>query len=900
MTPPASTYRLQLRNGLSLEDAADIVPYLARLGIGHLYSSPLFAARPGSTHGYDAISLHEIDPAIGGEGAFAGMADALRSHGIGHLVDFVPNHMAAHESNGWWHSVLEWGPDSPVAHIFDIDWNERRLMLPILGVPYGEALGEGALTLVFDPAAGGFSLAYADRSLPLTPPSYVLVLSQCREEAVAELGAEFARCDPVSAEKLRSRLADLARTPGIAAAISETAERLSGEPVLLHPILEAQIWRIAYWRLSRQALTYRRFFEIDELVGLRVEDPTVFAAVHERLRSMLADGSVDGVRIDHIDGLADPRRYLERLSDATSDGRYIAVEKILEHGEPLRDWPVAGTTGYEFIDALAGLFVSQGGEAETTAAWQAFAGNTGAFPSEVRAVKRQIVERNFATELARVAGRAADVAWSDLATRDIGIDTLRRAIIEIAAALPVYRTYVNVDGAAPDDIRLIENAIGDVRATGRIEDPSALDFIARLWRGDAADDEPPDVRFAALLQQLTGPAMAKAVEDTVFYRYNRLIALNEVGGTPDAFGAPLADFHAAMETRRRTQPLGLSATATHDTKRGEDARTRLYTLSEMPTLWRNGVNRWRRLNARFRASGPEVAIPEPSTEWMFYQALAGAWPAEMVARRSWAEMPSRLEDLSGRMNAYMLKAVREAKLRTTWTAPDEAYESALASFVKDALDPAAASAFLDDFEDVCRPVWVAGALTGLSQLALKLAAPGIPDIYNGTELWDFSLVDPDNRRPVDFALRSSMLDGLDARAPEDLLDDWTSGAIKMRLLQAGLGLRKRYRETFDTGDYLRLGMSGPAAGTLAGFVRHCDGRSVAVVVPRLALRLLRGAGRPMIPPARWADTAVTFPAAVTGRKFRNVVTQEVWVAGEAVAAAEILGSFPVALLAEES
>jgi (1->4)-alpha-D-glucan 1-alpha-D-glucosylmutase len=938
MIRPRATYRLQFRGGMDFDRAAALVPYLAALGVSHLYASPIFQATPGSTHGYDVADFNAIEPEIGGEAGFERLNRALAEHGLGLILDFVPNHMGASPHNPWWRSVLEWGRDSRYADHFDIDWLAPKLIVPALGKPYGQALADGELGLAFGPADGGLSFTYYELRLPLTPPSYARILVQLEDEPFPDLARRLAVSTPETADELKLELAELATVSHMTQALEKALADILADREALHGLHEAQAWQLAYWRAARETLTYRRFFEIADLVGVRVERPAVFEDAHRLVLRLVADGRVHGLRLDHIDGLADPKGYLERLQAAIgasvegadsrpdsslsgltrqsrveaprldarvkpehderetsqSDPFYVLVEKILGHGEPLRpSWPVAGTTGYEFIAALAGLFTDPAGEGPATEAYEAFLGGPVDYRRLVAETKRRILARNLAAELDVLKDQAHQLAQLDPMTRDFGADTLRRAILELATALTVYRTYVNVDGADDTDRAVIDRAVEAAKATREVEDEEAIEFIRRLLLLDFADPEhlPAALDFTTRFQQTTGPVMAKALEDTVFYRFNRLAALNEVGGEPDVFGAPVADFHAAMAERLAQQPFGLGASATHDTKRGEDARARLYCLSETPAAWAAAVARWAGAIQDGRASLDDGPAPEPEVEWLFYQALAGAWPADLDP-----DDGDGLLALSERMSAYMIKAAREAKVRTSWTAPYPDYEAALEAFVAAALGPGRAGQFLRDFAETCRPLFVAGALVSLSQLAVKLTAPGVPDLYQGTELWDLSLVDPDNRRAVDYAARSALVPAIAEADPAELIGDWRSGRVKMRLLSAGLRLRSEAPELFADGAYLPLEPEGGDAERLVAFARIHQGQALALVAPRLALPLLEGSDIPHVPPERWGDTAVRLPESLRGRKWRDAVTGEQHAFGDTVGAKGALARFPVALL----
>jgi len=669
--------------------------------------------------------------------------------------------------------------------------------------------------------------------------------------------------------------------------LAETAADLEA----IHELHEAQVWRLAHWRAARETLTYRRFFEIADLVGLRVERASVFDDVHARLLELVAAGDIQGLRIDHVDGLADPKSYLERLQEI-SGGTYLLVEKILGPDEDLRaDWPTDGTTGYEFILSLANLLVDPRGEDAMTAAYNAFLGEEIDYHALALETKRRLLARNLAGELDRLKDMALSLAAKDPMTRDYGPDTLRRAIVELTAVLPVYRTYVNVAGPAEADRELIETAAEAAKTTREVENEGALDFLKRVLLLDFAEpeDQTTALEFATRFQQTTGPVMAKALEDTLFYRYNRLIALNEVGGEPERFGAPPDQFHAAMTRRLARQPFGLSTTSTHDTKRAEDARARIYAISEMPEGWAAAVARWSSLNASLREGGGLALDAE--TEWAFYQALLGVWPPMLTP-----DDAGGLNALADRMVQFMLKAVREAKSFTSWTAQDADYEGTVERFTRGALDPARSRAFLDDFLCTCQPLFVAGALNSLSQTLIKLTAPGVPDLYQGCELWDFSLVDPDNRRPVDFGLRHELAHKNGPDDPAALIRDWRSGAVKMHVLKAGLALRARRPRLFAEGDYRPLMVEGPCAGNLVAFARVLGLDAVVVVAPRIALGLLEGQTEPIIPATRWQDTMIRLPGDLAGWRWRNMLHEAPEQRDREIHAGLILGNFPCAIL----
>ena len=891
-----ATYRLQFREGMDFARAKTLAPYLAGLGVSHLYMSPILRAVPGSTHGYDGASYDEIEPILGGEDGFRDMAEAFQAQNVKLIADFVPNHMGASPFNPWWRDVLEWGADSPRASTFDIDWSAPKLLIPVLGEPYGEALEKGRFGLDFDPADGGINFTAGGMKLPLSPPTYANILSRAGDD-FEDITNHFSIATPETATELKAQLAARTKEAALVETLSTTLRDMAADHEAMHILHEAQVWRLAYWRAARETLTYRRFFEVADLVGVRMEQPSVFEDTHRLMLALAHDGVIDGLRLDHVDGLADPLAYFRKLREELGHDRpfIILVEKILEGSETLRpDWPVQGTTGYEFIRELGCVMTDPEGEAPLTAAYENFVGVTANYETLLARIKRHIFIRNLAGELDVLTGLALRLAEAELVTRDYGRDTLRRAIIELGASLPVYRTYVDVDGPRPEDEALIALAETAAKSTREVEDDGAIDFIARIWRLDLPDPaaRAEAITFVTRLQQTTGPLMAKAVEDTLFYRYNRLIALNEVGGAPEEFGASLARFHEAMAARRVHQPHGLLTTSTHDTKRGEDARARLYVLSERPEHWSACVTRWAAMNDTLVLKTDDDRMPSANDEWMFYQALAGAWPIDLAPTDR-----DGLASLADRMAAFMSKAIKEAKVRTSWTGPDEPYEEAVENFVRGALDPARSGGFLADFSEQQGPIEVAGALNSLSQTLLKLTTPGVPDIYQGAELWDLSLVDPDNRRAVDFDARRQLLDSDASRDPADLVADWKNGAIKLSILTKALQLRAEQPTLFTTGNYAPLSATGAHEGNVLAFLRSDNTHAAITIVPVRASALLKGCDRPLVPQDTWGDTHLTLDAARAGRQWRNLFTGETLAATDGrLSIAEALKTFPVALL----
>ncbi|WP_164879530.1 malto-oligosyltrehalose synthase [Afifella aestuarii] len=890
---PTATYRLQFREGMDFDTAAGLAPYLKRLGISHLYASPIFTAVPGSTHGYDVADFAELDPALGGAEGFARLADALKANGLKLLLDIVPNHMGASTANPYWADVLEWGEESQYAGYFDIDWSAAKLLIPALGAPYGKVLEDGEFGLRFDKDEGRFRFTYYDIALPLAPNTYGRILGEIDEPDFQELSLTFATGSADGAGLLQERLATLAEDPEALAKIERAVGEIAADREALHDLHEAQNWRLAHWRMARETLTYRRFFEITDLVGVQVDRPSVFEATHALVKELAERGDVAGLRIDHIDGLADPKAYLAQLAEI-ENAPYVVVEKILGPDERLPEtWRTAGTTGYEFAHALTALQVDTEGLSRLDEAWREETGETRPFSEIVRETKRRILTYNLAGELAYLVERAREIGKQDPTTRDYGPDSLRRALIEIATAFPVYRSYVDLSGASQQDRELVVAAGEEAKLSPFVEDPGVVDFLVGLLLLENLSDHETiasALYLARRFQQTTGPMMAKALEDTVFYRFNRLIALNEVGGEPEP--GPQASFHPAMQERLETQPQALSTTATHDTKRGEDARARISTISEMAEEWADAVKRWNAILLPLVAEIDDGPAPEPNVVWLFHQALLGGWPLELQP-----DDHDGMRDLVERLEAFMLKAVREAKERTSWTAANTAYEEKLSNFVRSALSNDFA-AYRQDFLKVSAPLFAAGAVNSLVQTVIKLTAPGVPDVYQGTELWDLSFVDPDNRRPVDFDRRRALLDefGLDEFGEmsfSDALSRWREAVPKAWLVQRLLRLRGEHRGLFLEGSYEPLAVEGPMAAQITAYARRVEGETLVVIVPRLPLSLLERDDGLTLRADAFADTFVSLPGGAA--RFADLLGGGD-VEGDRIAASELFRRAPLALL----
>jgi (1->4)-alpha-D-glucan 1-alpha-D-glucosylmutase len=851
---PIATYRVQLNARFGFDQAAAIVPYLKALGISHLYASPFMKARAGSIHGYDVVDYNALNPELGGEPAFRRLADALAQADIGLILDFVPNHMGVHYAdNAWWLDVLEWGPQSPHAASFDIDWNAHacrrtgRILVPILGQSYGETLDRGDIKLRYDGGEGSFSAWYYEHRLPIRPSQYAdilrTVVSAAKADGCAtgrrllELAAAFqegARRREQS-RRLKAALARAAAGDVIERGLEAFEPPSAHAAANLHRLLERQHFRLAHWRLAATEINYRRFFDISSLAGLRVEDADTFAAIHGLVGHLIANGELQGLRLDHIDGLYDPARYFQRLQDLirarqVSDGTfYVVMEKILGGHEPLPHFPgVAGTTGYEWLNVVSRLLLDGRGLSTLDRLWRDFGNDGRVFDQTLLEAKRHVLAKILASEFAALARLLARIAAGHYRTRDYSPARLRAALALFILHFPVYRTYVNHDGASPQDRAVIEDALTAARARWVGPDVGIFDFLGDaltldlIARGRSCHSATRVRRFALKVQQFTGPMMAKSLEDTAFYRYHRLIALNEVGGDPAAGAVRVADFNALMKRRAAQAPHGLTATATHDTKRGEDARARLLSLSEIPADWADAVGSWQAMNAPLIDRSTPSRIPSAAHEYMLYQALLGAWTAGGPDR-----------SLSERMQAFAIKAAREGKEQTSWLDPDQRYEAGLERFVNDILDPARSGPFIQSFGNFADRAALLGALNGLAQLTLKVTMPGVPDFYQGSEFWDLSLVDPDNRRPVDFPARAQALRCLAGSPDWPMLSTaWPDGRIKLALTARLLALRQAAADVFTHGEYRPLTAKGRHAEEIVAFARCHEGDAILVVVPR--------------------------------------------------------------------
>jgi (1->4)-alpha-D-glucan 1-alpha-D-glucosylmutase len=915
---PRATYRVQFGGGFGFADATALVGHLVALGVSHLYASPYLKARPGSTHGYDVVDPNALNPELGTEADFAALCAALRAAGMGQVIDFVPNHTGVGGAeNPIWQEILEWGRDAPRAGYLDIDWDTDRrylqgkILVPFLGDQYGAVLEAGDLRIRFDAAHGSFAIwAYGTHALPVCPRDYPAVLGDGHPE-LERLSDGFAGLAYHHPHEIR-RASDLKATLAARVAADRTVHlavesalsALNGRPGepdtwrALDALIGRQNWRIASFRVAADDINYRRFFNINDLAGLRMEQREVFDATHVWLAARLADGTLDGVRLDHVDGLLDPADYFRRLRALSARPFWLVVEKILARHERLRDdWPVDGTTGYEFATLVGGLFVDPAAEGPLTDAYARFTGRNEPFEDIVRAAKIRIMETEMASELnvlARAAGRICRSHWR---TADFTVNVLHAALKEIVARFPVYRTYVDASGCGEIDRRDIDWAVAHARRAAPLLDPSVFDIVHRMLTGDlvarprSGYGREAVLNFAMRVQQYSGPVMAKGLEDTAFYRWNRLVALNEVGGHPDHAGTSVAVFHAANAERLRRWPDAMLATATHDTKRGEDTRARLYALSEMVPEWERQAGQWSRILRARRGDMNGTAPPDRNDEWLFFQLLLGAWPAALTGVAPETIGQGALDDLATRIEGAMIKAVREAKIHSTWAAPDAAYEEGVTATVRDALDLGRRNPFLEAFVPFQARLARIGLVNGLAQTLLKLTVPGVPDIYRGAEAWDLSLVDPDNRRAVDFAALAGLMRDADAVGPSlaPLLARWADGAVKIGLITRTLRLRAERAALFARGAYRPLTVEGPNADRIVAFARGEGDDAVLVAVPRL----VGGLGEA----PDWSGTRIVNPTGgrSTGGHWQHLFTGAR--VDDALEAAALFAEFPVALLA---
>jgi (1->4)-alpha-D-glucan 1-alpha-D-glucosylmutase len=919
MTKPlAATARLQFHRDFPIPRATALVPYFAALGISHLYASPLLRARAGSTHGYDVVDPNEINPELGGEAALRELVAALRAQDMGLILDIVPNHMGVGGAeNAWWLDVLEWGRASPYAEFFDIDWDppdatlRGRMLAPFLGASYGEALADNHLKLVFDPEDGRIVLDYFNNRFPINPRDYTAIL--LTEGGPLEEAARAFSDLPTDRDAMRQAAAAARETllrPELAGAIEDALKPYNeGDDTArdhLHRLLDRQNFRLAWWRAASDEINWRRFFDVNALAGLRAELPHVFDETHRTILRLYAEGLIDGVRVDHVDGLADPRGYcrkLRRKLETAAESRphglsrtpVVWVEKILATHERLPpEWLTDGTTGYDFMNDVAAVLHDAAGEADMTRIWVDTTGRPAEFETEAVAARRQILRDSLSSELYATSVALHRIARRDLVTRDYTLTAIQRTLTELLAHFHVYRIYAGPAGLSQADRQAMDWAMAGARRTVRAVDRHLLELLAVWLSGENLRNLPPGSRRREFLramirfQQLSAPTAAKSVEDTAFYRYGRLISRNEVGTEPAQFAMTEAAWHAACRDRRKRVPNALLATATHDHKRGEDARMRLAVLSEIPLEWEAALQRWMRLNAPLRRdlNGP---APDPTDEVMLYQTLIGAWPLALSP-----EDRDGMAAFRERVAAWQQKALREAKRHSGWAVPDEAYEAACQDFLTAVLDADRPARVAQDICAFVHRIAAAGAVNSLSQLLLRVTSPGVPDLYQGCEFWDFSMVDPDNRRPVDFDARARAL--TQPAALPELLADWRDGRIKLHVLSRALAFRAAAASLFLDGAYVSLKVEGAFAGHALASLRSVEGHHAITVISRCpgGFDIKE---TPHIPATDWGGTSVLIPRNLVGLSMRDVLGM----GGSGALPArlqlqDILADLPVALL----
>ncbi|MGD9714288.1 MAG: malto-oligosyltrehalose synthase, partial [Thermomicrobiales bacterium] len=968
---PLAVYRMQFHAGWRFDDARSLVSYLHDLGISHLYSSPILKARAGSQHGYDIIDHNAINPELGSEQDFRSLASDLKSSGLGILLDTVPNHMGVgYGTNPWWQDVLENGRSADHADYFDIDWEslkpelQNKVLLPVLGGQYGEELEQGRIQIRWE--GGGFRVNYYDKNFALDPRSYPLLF----EDSTASLPApdrirlqEQLRAlrnlpphhstDPDEVSKrrrdvpvLKEEFASLVeRSSTVRELLNRSLTEVNGNPGdpssfdRLHRVLEAQAYRLAHWRVSTQEINYRRFFDVNDLVGLCMENPEVFAATHRLIRRLLADGTVDGLRLDHPDGLFNPMQYLTRLQmlyaashchgpdpqgelaengierelqAAFSQARaavrrpplYVVVEKILEPGEQLpQDWATDGTVGYEFGVLLTNLFVDSRNRRAFTNLYERFIGGRLDPDTIIYESKHLILHNALASEVTVLTQLLARICAADRYARDFTIKMLADGIREVIACFPVYRTYVDARGSVSDRDRAhILEAVSRAKRRNESTAHAVFDLIRDILllkqpRSPGLARE--RLRFTMKFQQLTGPTMAKGLEDTACYVYNRLASVNEVGGSPRDFGITVEEFHEGNRLRLEQWPHQLLNTSTHDSKRSEDVRARINVLSEMPKQWSAQVLRWRRANrARKRVISDGRNVPDANEEYLLYQTLVGAYPFRM-------ETAQDRQQFIARMQQYMSKAVHEAKVNLSWTNPNPEYIAAMDDFIARILQPGKGkrpNGFLPEFQAFLQPVMFFGALNSLAQVLLKITAPGVPDIYQGNELFDFSLVDPDNRRPVDYGQRraalASLLDREHNHNPraflQELLSEYQDGRVKLWTTAQSLRFRRGHRNLFLRGTYRPLTLTGEKSQHVLAFVREYQSEFALVAVPRFVFSLLKGDPGANLADA-FGDTQLPFLASPATRLTNILTGERVDTEGRVLYARDLFRDFPVAL-----
>jgi len=982
---PVATYRLQLNHQFRFSDAKSAVPYLHALGVSDCYTSPYFKACRGSPHGYDLLDHNLLNPEIGTEKEYDEFIDELKRYGMGQILDIVPNHMSiASDENSWWMDVLENGPSSIYADFFDIDWEpvkdelENKVLLPILGDQYGRVLENRELSLAFE--EGGFFLYYYDRKFPVAPIPYGKILKFRIDELEKKMGSDHSHLQellsiltavdhlPPRTEKDREKILERRRekeiikkrlwnlyneSEAIRSFINDNIRIFNGDKSdprsfdLLDELLNDQVYRLSHWRVATEEINYRRFFDINELAAIRMENPLVFKETHRLIFKLIREGKVTGLRVDHPDGLYKPAEYFYRLQkgcfiqfclralpstadESTFEERirslydeevsknpssplrmplYIVGEKILTKSERMpEDWPIFSTTGYVFLNSVNGIFIDMENAKAFDEIYLRFIRSRVNYQDLMYEKKKLITQTSMPSEINTLGRYLNRISEKNRNTRDFTLNSLTTAIIEVIAYFPVYRTYVTESGVNERDRRYIEQAVSRAKRKNPSISATIFDFLENVLllqypEGFKETDKMEWLDFVMRFQQITGPVMAKGVEDTAFYVYNRFVSLNEVGGNPERFGTSLDTFHGQNIERTKFWPCAMITTSTHDTKRGEDVRGRLNVLSEIPEEWRDCLIKWSRINKKKKSVVDGQWVPDRNEEYLLYQTLVGVWPMSPLNETDYEIFKKRIKD-------YMLKAVREAKVNTSWISPNIPYEEALLKFVDDLLSSPQNSPFLRDFETFQKKISFYGMFNSLSQTILKITCPGTPDFYEGTEIWDFSLVDPDNRRPVDYSTRRRMLEDLKrkiAGSPPDLrefarglLQEWRDGSIKLYVTFKALNYRTENHRLFMEGTYIPLMSVGDLKEHVCAFARRREDQIVLTIVPRFLTRLI-GAHEMPFGKEVWKDSKIVIPDELEGDRFYNIFTGETIKKVEqdgqkALALREILAYFPVSML----
>lgn len=925
MRIPVATYRIQFNSQFGFKAAQAIASYLSNLGISDLYASPIFKARTGSTHGYDVVDPNQFNPELGTAEDFEALVDELRSRQMGWVQDIVPNHMAYDSQNQYLMNVMEYGPDSDYVDYFDICWNsphadsQERLLAPLLGIFYGVCLENGEIQLKYQQE--GLSVNYYALSLPLRLESYVKFLTHDLGRLNRTLGRnhpDFIKLlgilyllknttPEISGRQRQDQVLFVKQliwelysgNEAIKAFIDDNIKVFNGEAGkqesfhLLDGLLNDQFYRLAFWKVGAEEINYRRFFTVNELISVKVEEIRVFNNTHAFIHQLVESDKFTGLRVDHIDGLYNPTQYLDRLREKMGDV-YITVEKILDLEENLPTfWPIQGTSGYDFLNYVNGVFCNQANHQKLIQLYQDLTGYSTSYEQLVKQNKRLILERNLAGDVDNLAYLLRKLSDRYFYGNDFTINGLKRAIAEVLTLFPVYRTYINETGMSEGDRTYIQSVIETAKenAPALMHELNFIEKLLLLEFEPALTQAEKDqwLYFVMRLQQYTGPLMAKGVEDTTLYVYNCLSSLNEVGGNPSHFGVSLAEFHAFNQQRQANWTYAMSATATHDTKRGEDVRARLNVLSELPDEWAAQVKVWQNLNRQYKSDRDGLTLPDANDEYLFYQTLVGALPFQQEERPEFVQ----------RMKDYVIKAIREAKVHTAWLRPDDEYEQSCVQFVDQVLQPTN-KLFWEKFASFQHRIATYGIYNSLAQVMLKMAAPGIPDLYQGTELWDLSLVDPDNRRPVDFVLRQAYLQDIQYGINTDILEfittllqNKTDGKLKLFLTTQMLKARATQAKLFQQGDYLPLAVQGEFKEHIIAFARRCEQRMAIAIIPRWLTSLVQPQDHPL--GEIWQETQINLPQGVGGT-WQNVITQQTLPAENHLNVSQALQHFPVALL----